>query len=75
MEEIIKKLRELHMMDIYTVNEFWCVDLFELDVCSNDYDVQPSFKFESVFETSGTHLYDVLCNALKWAQENKRYVS
>lgn len=54
-------------MDIYTVGEHWCIHLFELDVCANDYDVQPCAKFECVYETSGTVLMEVLKDALKWA--------
>lgn len=52
MEELIKKLRELHQINIYSVNEDWCIQLFDLDVCPNDYDVQPCREFECVYETS-----------------------
>ncbi|MED4600106.1 hypothetical protein P9314_05200 [Paenibacillus validus] len=72
MEELIKKLRGLHQIQIYTVNEHWCIQLFDLDVCANDYDVQPCPKFECVFETSGTVLYNVLSDALEWAEEHLR---
>lgn len=72
MEELIQKLRELHQMDIYTVDENWCIQLFELDVCANDYDVQPCQRFECVFETSGTVLYNVLSDALEWAEDRQR---
>lgn len=69
MEKLINKLRELHQIDIYSVNDGWCVQLFDLDVCPNDYDVQPCPKFQCVFETSGKVLYKVLLEALEWAKE------
>lgn len=75
MEELIRRLRELHQMNIYTVDENWCIQLFELDVCANDYDVQPCPKFESIYETNGTDLQKVLVAALEWADNRIRRVS
>ncbi|BCC54937.1 hypothetical protein [Bacillus cereus] len=69
MEELLKGLRELHQINIYSVDENWCIQLFDLDVCPNDYGVQPCPEFECVFETSGNVLYDVLSDALEWAKE------
>ncbi|PIE91741.1 hypothetical protein CO726_30525 [Bacillus fungorum] len=69
MEELIKELRELHQINIYSVDENWCIQLFDLDVCPNDYDVQPCPEFECVFETSGKVLTNVLSDALVWAKD------
>lgn len=75
MEELIKKIRELHQMSINSVDENWSIHLYELDVCPNDYDVQPCPEFECVFETSGDDLYNVLSDALEWAQNQVRNIN
>ncbi|HFU7058227.1 TPA: hypothetical protein ACGN81_005333 [Bacillus cereus] len=49
MEELIKELWELHQINIYSVDGNWCIQLFDLDVCPNDYDIQPCPEFECVF--------------------------
>jgi hypothetical protein len=61
-EELIMRLREQHQMDIYTVNEQWCIQLFELDVCANDIGISCDF------ETSGKNLSDLLIEALDWSE-------
>lgn len=68
MEELIKRIRELHQLDIYTVNEQWCIQLFHLDVCAND-------EEDCIHENSGTVLWNVLSDALEWAQDRQRQVS
>lgn len=72
LESLILKLRELHQMDIYTVNEYWCIQLFELDVCANDYSVQPCVEFQCIYENSNTKLLKVLKDAYEWALERIR---
>lgn len=75
MEDLIEEIRELHQINIYSVDENWCIQLFNLDVCPNDYDVQPCPEFECVFETSGGDLYNVLSDALEWAQNQVRNIN
>lgn len=64
--ELIMKLRERHQIDIYSSNEQWCVQLFELDICPNDIGISCEF------ETSDESLHDALTEALKWSS-NRQY--
>ncbi|MGG5832177.1 hypothetical protein ACQ4LK_17915 [Bacillus pumilus] len=62
---LIMKLRERHQLEIYTVNEQWCVHLFQLDICPNDIGISCDF------ETNGTSLNEVLTEALEWSSERQ----
>ncbi|MCK6164645.1 hypothetical protein C6Y06_05890 [Bacillus sp. MZGC1] len=63
--ELIMKLRERHQLEIYTVNEQWCVHLFQLDICPNDIGISCDF------ETNGESLTKVLTEALEWSSERQ----
>ncbi|MCY7675731.1 hypothetical protein [Bacillus safensis] len=62
---LIMKLRERHQLEIYTVDEQWCVHLFQLDICPNDIGISCEF------ETNGTSLNEVLTEALEWSSERQ----
>lgn len=64
-EALIRQLREDHQMDIYTVDENWCIQLFDLDVCANDIGISCDY------ETSGKDLQGVLIEALEWSEKRK----
>ncbi|MDF2652741.1 MAG: hypothetical protein K0Q73_8546 [Paenibacillus sp.] len=65
MEVLIKNIRELHQMDIYTVDENWCIQLFELHVAAND-------MIDCIYENSSKDLNEVLSNAWEWALDRVR---
>ncbi|MEC0804083.1 hypothetical protein P8883_07305 [Bacillus atrophaeus] len=63
--ELIMKIRERHQMAIYSSNEQWCVQLFELDICPNDIGISCEF------ETSDESLHDALTEALEWSSDRQ----
>lgn len=63
--ELIMKLRERHQINIYSSNELWCVQLFELDICPNDIGISCEF------ETSDESLHDALTEALEWSSDRQ----
>lgn len=64
-EELINKIRDLHQMDIYTVDENWCIQLFELHVAAND-------MIGCIYEDSSKSLHEVLSKAWQWALDRVR---
>lgn len=56
---LIEFIRNHHQMDIYTVNEKWCVQLFDLNVCANDQE-------SCVYENDRNELIDVLFECVVW---------
>ncbi|WP_036710458.1 hypothetical protein [Paenibacillus pinihumi] len=70
-EELIANLRGLHQLSLYTVNEDWCIQLYELDVCANDHDVFKQAKYAPIYESSNHSLQFLLIEATEWAA--KRY--
>jgi hypothetical protein len=62
MEELINIIREHHQMIIYTVNEYWCVQLLDRDMCGND-------EGDCDWEDSDTDLIRVLRKAVEYTGE------
>lgn len=62
MEELIKLIREFHQMIIYTVDEDWCVQLLDLDMCGND-------EGSCDWEDSDRELIKVLRKAIEYIAE------
>ena len=56
---LIEFIRNHHQIDIYTVNEKWCVQLFDLNVCANDQE-------SCVYENDRNELIDVLFECVVW---------
>jgi hypothetical protein len=52
-------IRHYHQIDIYTVNELWCIQLFDLCDCAND-------QVPCVYETDSTELIDSLYQSMLW---------
>lgn len=63
-EELINQIRSLNQIQIYSVYEDWCVQLFDLSVCPNDIDVSCNW------EGSGKDLKKVLIRALEYIVED-----
>lgn len=57
-EEILSKIREFNQYSIYTVNEYYCIQLFDLEVCAND-------EVDCITEFSDKDLRKVLMRALE----------
>ena len=57
-EEILLKIREFNQYSIYTVNKYYCIQLFDLEVCGND-------EIDCISEFSDTVLRKVLIRALE----------
>lgn len=62
---IIELIREYHQIDMYTVDENWCIQLFDLNVCANDQE-------SCIYENSNEELIDLLFQCLKWLNERLR---
>ncbi len=56
---LIQTIRTHHQMDIYTVDELWCVQLFDLNDAAND-------AASCVYENSALELVDVLFDCLEY---------
>lgn len=68
-EELLLKIREFNQYSIYTVNEYYCIQLFDLDVCAND-------EVDCISEFSDKNLRKALILALENIAEtvyNKNY--
>lgn len=57
-EEMLSKIREFNQYSIYTVNEYYCIQLFDLEVCAND-------EISCISEFSDKDLRKVLIRALE----------
>lgn len=55
----IEFIRYHHQMDIYTVNDYWCVQLFDFSVCAND-------EKSCICEYSGKELIEVFYECIIW---------
>lgn len=60
----INFIRKHHQLNIYTVDETWVVQLFELDVCAND------IWKSCVYETDSKELIDALFESILWISED-----
>lgn len=67
-EELMAKIRGVHQLSVYTVNEVWCVQLFDRDVPAND-------DYPCIYENSNKDLMSVLRLAWEWIEEEQRQVS
>lgn len=45
-EDMLLKIREFNQYNLYTVNDYYCIQLFDLDVCAND-DVTCNNEFQN----------------------------
>lgn len=63
-EELIKQIRNHNQIQIYTVYEEWCIQLFDLSVCPNDIDVSCNW------ESSDKDLKKILIRALEYIVED-----
>lgn len=61
--KMLEIIRQYHQMDIYTVNEVWCVQLMELNDCANDHS-------NCILEISSKELIDVLFECVLYVIEN-----
>ena len=61
--KILEIIRQHHQMDIYTVNDVWCVQLLELSDCAND-------QKSCIYEDSSQELIDVLFECVLYVIEN-----
>jgi len=57
-EEMLLKIREFNQYNFYTVNEYYCIQLFDLEVCAND-------EIDCNSEFSNKDLKKVLIRALE----------
>lgn len=64
LKDSIESLRKYHQLDIYTVDEIWCIQLFDLNVATNDLDAS------CVYEDSNKSLNSLLVEALEWVNRN-----
>lgn len=55
-------IREYYQMDIYTVNDNWCIQLFDLNDCAND-------QKSCVYENSSEELINLLFDGIKFVFE------
>ena len=56
--QMIETVRRVKQMDIYTVDNWWCVQLFNLETCAND-------GYDCEWENSSRELCDALWMAVK----------
>lgn len=69
-EEMLLKIREFNQFNLYTVDEYYCIQLFDLEVCAND-EVSCNSEFQhkdlkkllilallDIAETVYNHTYD-----------------
>lgn len=57
-EKMLLKIREFNQFNLYTVNENYCIQLFDLEVCAND-------EINCISEFSNKDLKKVLIRALE----------
>ncbi|WPS85538.1 hypothetical protein SMD22_00325 (plasmid) [Brevibacillus halotolerans] len=58
-------IRKYHQLIIYTVNDDWCIQLFDHDVAAND-------DVECNYENSRSELIEVLYISLGWVYDHLR---
>lgn len=59
-EGLISSLRQQHQLNIYTVGEQWCVQLFDIEVDAND------IGASCIYEDQNKRLEDLLVDAIDW---------
>lgn len=59
----IEFIRQHHQIDMYTVNEDWCIQLFDLNDCAND-------QRSCVYENSCKEVIDILFECVDWILDN-----
>lgn len=64
-EGMINSLREYHQLNIYTVSEQWCIQLFDLDVDTND------IGASCIYEDQNISLDNLLIDAIEWVDRNR----
>lgn len=64
-EGLISFLRQHHQLNVYTVSENWCVQLFDLDVDTND------IGASCIYEDQNTNLDNLLIEAIEWVNRNR----
>lgn len=57
-EEMLLKIREFNQFNLYSVNEDYCIQLFDLEVCGND-------EIDCISEFSNKDLKKILIEALE----------
>lgn len=62
---IIEFIREYHQMNMYTVNDIWCVQLLDLSDCGND-------NSPCIYENDNKELLDVLWTCFLWVHQRIR---
>lgn len=63
--KLLELLRTFHQIDLYTVGDYWCIQLFDLHVAAND-------QQDCVAESHAIELIDVLCKALSEIIEERQ---
>ncbi|MEC0232660.1 hypothetical protein [Paenibacillus alba] len=64
-EELIIKIRLYHQINIFTVNDDWCVQLFNSDEEANG-------DFDCIYESHSKDFKVLLSDALEWAVDRLR---
>jgi len=60
--KLIEFVRYHHQMDIYTVDDIWCVQLFDLNDCAND-------QKDCIYENHSKELVDALLECTLWISD------
>lgn len=63
-EGLMLALRQYHQMTVYTVDEKWCIQLFDLDVAANG-------KASCIYEDQNRNIEKLVLDALEWVVRNK----
>ncbi|MBM7715358.1 hypothetical protein JOC94_002345 [Bacillus thermophilus] len=64
-EGLISSLRRYHQINVYTVSENWCIQLFDLDVDTND------IEASCIYEDQNKDLDNLLIEAIEWVNRNR----
>lgn len=62
MQDKILRLRTFVQFDFYTVNELYCLQLFDKDVCAND-------GVDCIWEGSSKYFNSLFNEAIEWCKE------
>lgn len=63
-EGLIVALRQHHQINLYTVGAHWCIQLFDLDVDTND------IGASCIYEDQNMNLDKLLADAIEWVYRN-----
>lgn len=63
--KLLEVLRTFHQIDVYTVGDYWCIQLFDLDIAAND-------QQDCLTENHSIELIEVLCKALSEIIEERQ---